>query len=145
MSKETVLIPRKIANQLLHAAQIEPDREVCGLLGAQNGSVSRCYPVRNCALQPEERFLLDAKQQIAAMREMRERGEQLFAIYHSHPTAPAEPSLLDLENASYPEALHLIISLNTKGVLEMRGFRLNPGFSLDQSEVHEVELVMSED
>lgn len=139
MSRETVLIPRKIANQLLHAAQIEPDREVCGLLGAQGGIVSRYYPVQNCDAHPEQRFLLDARQQIAAMREMRERGEQLFAIYHSHPSAPAEPSSADLEAASYPEALHLIISLNTKGVLEMRGFRLAP------PEIREVELVMSED
>ncbi len=56
---------------------------------------------------------------------MRENGEALFAIYHSHPTSPAEPSAIDLELAAYPDALYLIISLNTKGVLEMRGFRLN--------------------
>jgi proteasome lid subunit RPN8/RPN11 len=139
MSSEAVIIPRKIANQLLHAAQIEPEREVCGLLGARGGVVSQYYPVQNRDAYPECRFLLDARQHIDAMRDMRERGEQLFAIYHSHPSAPAEPSPADLEAASYPEALHLIISLNTKGVLEMRGFRLKP------PEIREVELVMSED
>jgi len=60
-----------------------------------------------------------------ALRLMRERGEELFAIYHSHPSSPATPSIIDLEEAGYPEALYLIISLNTKGVLEVRGFRLN--------------------
>jgi proteasome lid subunit RPN8/RPN11 len=139
MATETVIIPRKIANQLLHAAQLEPEYEVCGLLGASGGTIGHCYPVKNCDLHPERRFLLDAQQQIAAMRDMRERGEQLFAIYHSHPSAPAEPSPADLEAASYPDALHLIISLNTKGVLEMRGFKLNP------PEICEIELVMSED
>jgi proteasome lid subunit RPN8/RPN11 len=139
MSSETVIIPRRIANQLLHAAQTEPEREVCGLLGALGGAVSRCYPVRNCDVHPERHFLLDAQQQIAALRDMRERGEQLFAIYHSHPSAPAEPSPADLEAASHPEALHLIISLNTKGVLEMRGFRLAP------PKICEVDLAMSED
>lgn len=139
MSSEAVIIPRKIANQLLHAAQMEPEREVCGLLGAHEGVISQCYPVQNCDEHPERRFRLDARQQIDALRAMRERGEQLFAIYHSHPSAPAEPSSADLKKASYPEALHLIISLNTKGVLEMRGFRLNP------PQIHEVDLVMSED
>ena len=74
--------------------------------------------------QPQQRFQLDAAQQISAMAKMRDQGEELFAIYHSHPTAPATPSITDLELASYPDALYLIISLNTKGILEMRGFKI---------------------
>jgi len=62
-----------------------------------------------------------------------------FAIYHSHPHAPATPSTTDIELANYPDALHLIISLNTKGVLEIRGFTI-----IDQS-VEEVLLSMSPD
>ncbi|MBT6079431.1 MAG: hypothetical protein HOG56_03745, partial [Gammaproteobacteria bacterium] len=48
----------------------------------------------------------------------------LWAIYHSHPDAPAAPSAKDLADASYADALYLVISMNTEGVLEMRGFRL---------------------
>jgi proteasome lid subunit RPN8/RPN11 len=59
------------------------------------------------------------------MADMRNQSEKLFAIYHSHPKAPAQPSIYDLEAASYPDALYLIISLNTKGVLEMRGFKIS--------------------
>ncbi len=119
-------IPRKLTNQLLHLAQLSPDDEICGLVGSKNGIPSTCYPIANIAQQPKQRFLLDAKQQIAAMAEMREQGEELFAIYHSHPKTPAEPSSYDLESATYPKALCLIISLNTKGVLEMRGFKISP-------------------
>ena len=118
-------IPRKITNQLLHLAQISPDHEVCGLIGSKNGLPSSCYPVKNIAKLADLRFQLDASQQISAMAAMREQGEQLFAIYHSHPTAPATPSSTDLELAAYPQALHLIISLNTKGILEMRGFKID--------------------
>lgn len=119
-------IPRKLTNQLLHLAQLSPDDEICGLVGSKNGIPCTCYPIANIAQQPQQRFLLDAKQQIAAMAEMREQGEELFAIYHSHPKAPAEPSRYDLESATYPKALCLIVSLNTKGVLEMRGFKISP-------------------
>ncbi|MBE0435856.1 MAG: M67 family metallopeptidase [Methylomicrobium sp.] len=124
MQISEIHIPRKITNQLLHLAQLSPETEVCGLIGSLNGIPNHCYPVDNSADHPENRFLLDPKQQIAAMGQMRENGEELFAIYHSHPTEPAFPSKIDLEMASYPEALNLIISLNTKGVLEMRGFRI---------------------
>jgi proteasome lid subunit RPN8/RPN11 len=122
--QEEILIPRKLAQQLLHLAQISPDAEICGLVGGKNGIPQTCYPIENIAEHPEQRFLLDPKQQIAAMAAMRDHGEQLFAIYHSHPAAPAFPSWIDLEQAAYPEALYLIISLNTKGILEMRGFKI---------------------
>lgn len=125
MSQE-IIIPRKIANQLLHLAQLSPEQEICGLIGGQNGLPTHCYPIGNVSDTPRQRFLLDAAGQIAAMKAMREQSEELFAIYHSHPRAPALPSLTDLQQAAYPDALYLIISLNTKGLLEMRGFKINP-------------------
>ncbi|WP_333877180.1 M67 family metallopeptidase [Methylobacter sp.] len=139
MTQEHIQIPRKITNKLLHFAQISPDLEICGLIGGKNGLPSTCYPIKNIAEQPQQRFQLDAGQQISAMAEMRDQGEELFAIYHSHPTAPAIPSAIDLKLASYPEALYLIISLNTKGVLEMRGFKIDP------KSVQEIVLSLSED
>jgi [CysO sulfur-carrier protein]-S-L-cysteine hydrolase len=139
MSQKEIQIPRKITNQLLHLAQISPDYEVCGLIGSKNGLPAHCYPIKNTADHPQQRFLLDAGQQISAMAKMRELGEDLFAIYHSHPTAPAQPSTNDLELSAYPEALYLIISLNTKGILEMRGFKINQKTAL------EIPLILSDD
>jgi proteasome lid subunit RPN8/RPN11 len=124
MTLPEIKISRKITNQLLHLAQISPATEVCGLIGSQQGRPSSCYPIDNIADQPQQQFLLDPQQQIAAMTKMRERNENLLAIYHSHPTSPAEPSKIDIEMAAYPDALNFIISLNTKGVLELRGFKL---------------------
>lgn len=125
-TQEPIYIPRKITNQLLHLAQISPDAEVCGLIGSKNGIPNSCYPIKNSADHPQQRFQLDPAQQIAAMAAMRNQGEELFAIYHSHPNAPATPSATDLTQAAYPEVLYLIISLNTKGILEMRGFNIDP-------------------
>ena len=125
MKTTEIQIPRKLTQQLLHHAQNSPTSEVCGLIGTKNNCPCSCYPIKNSAPQPENKFLLDAQQQIAAQVAMREKGEELFAIYHSHPTAPALPSQTDIALATYPNALHFIISLNTKGVLEMRGFQIN--------------------
>ncbi|MCQ8116855.1 Mov34/MPN/PAD-1 family protein [Methylomonas rosea] len=125
MNNSEISLPRKLTNQLLHLAQLSPDTEVCGLIGADSaGMPASCYPVENSAATPETRFLLNSSQQIEAMRQIRDKGETLFAIYHSHPHSPAQPSLTDIKEASYPDVLHLIISLNTKGVLELRGFKI---------------------
>ena len=119
-----VRLPRAIVNRILGHVQADARREVCGLLGARGGEVCGWYPVRNIAGDAARRFEMDPREQIAALRRMRERGETLFAIYHSHPAAPARPSASDLAEAAYPEALYLIVSLDTKGVLEMRAYRI---------------------
>ncbi|MDD4916001.1 MAG: M67 family metallopeptidase [Methylococcales bacterium] len=139
MNISEISLPRKLVNEILHLAQLSPDAEICGLLGAdRNGLPVCCYPVDNCAAIPQNRFLLDASQQIQAMTLMREKGEKLFAIYHSHPAAPATPSAADIEQAVYPEALHLIISLNTKGVLELRAFSIS-GKSIQELSINLIE------
>lgn len=124
MQAKEIQLSRKITNQLLHLAQLSPEHEICGLIGSSDGIASTCYPIQNIASETKTRFQLDAKQQIDAMKTIRDNQQQLFAIYHSHPTAPAVPSATDIEQASYPEAIYLIISLNTKGVLEIRGFSI---------------------
>ena len=45
-----------------------------------------------------------------AQRQMRERGEELLAIYHSHPRATyPSPSETDVRLAYYPSATYLIV------------------------------------
>jgi len=133
--KEEVIFPRPLVNQILNQAQKSPDVEVCGLVGARESQPSSYYRVDNIADSPRKRFLMKPEEQIEAMRKMRSKGEELFAIYHSHPSSPPKPSAIDLDQANYPGILHIIISLNTKGVLEMRGFRID-----DHHDVEEVAL-----
>lgn len=122
-----VKLPRTLINGMLSHAQHSPEVEVCGLIASTPDGHFEIYPVANVATEAEHLFRMDPSVQIDAMRHMRDAGEELFAIYHSHPHAPAEPSVRDLAEAAYPDALYLIISLNTKGVLELRGFRLQRG------------------
>ncbi len=125
MNTQEIQIPRNITNQILHQAQLSPELEICGLIGAKNEIACTCYPIDNSAKTPETRFYMDEKQQINAFATMRNKNEELFAIYHSHPKSPATPSTTDIKLATYPDAVYLIISLNTKGVLEIRGFKIN--------------------
>jgi proteasome lid subunit RPN8/RPN11 len=122
---EKLELPRPLVNAILSQAQQAPDNEVCGLIGGRDGQAEHLYPIDNTALDQARRFQMDPREQIDAMRRMRDNGEDLIAIYHSHPHAPALPSDTDLAEAAYPEAMYLIVSLNTVGVLEMAAFRIH--------------------
>jgi len=122
MSARSISLPRSLIKPLLEAALDAPELEVCGLIGHGPETGYRVYPIANVAQHPRCRFELDPAGQIAAMRCMRERGEALFAIYHSHPDAPARPSTIDIDRAAYSEALYLIISLQHRNGPEVRGW-----------------------
>lgn len=120
--QDAIKIKRTLAIDLLALAQASPNAEICGLVSSIDGKPVRIYPVNNVAGNPACHFDMDPQQQIDALRMIREQNETLFAIYHSHPTAPAVPSTEDVHQWAYSEALGLIISLSIKGVLEMRAY-----------------------
>ena len=119
-------IPRTLVNQILHMAQSSPDRVIGGLIGASNGLVKSFYPVA----MTENTHSLSPAGQDEALSMLHARGENLFAILHSHPLDAAIPTTEDIENINAFRVLHLIISLKTKGVLELRGYRTTdkPGY-----------------
>lgn len=133
----TLTLPRPLVNTILAQAQQSPEHEVCGLIGGRGGQALNCYPVDNTALDQARRYQMDPRAQIETMRRMRDRGEQLMAIYHSHPHAPALPSATDLREAAYPDAVYLIVSLNTVGVLEMTAFHIK------DKQAHEIALELA--
>jgi proteasome lid subunit RPN8/RPN11 len=125
---DTVLVfPRNLVNQVLAHAQQDEHIESCGLISASGGNPSHYYAVKNIAADPSTRFEMEPAQQIAAMKHMREQGEDLFAIVHSHPEGPPLPSATDMQEVGYPDAYYIIVSLHTRGVLEMRGFKITDG------------------
>lgn len=120
---EAVRLPPAVASEIARHALASPGEEVCGLIGVDAGGGMRCYPVRNVARDRSHAFEMEPGGQIDAMRRMRERGEQLLGIYHSHPAGPPAPSLTDIVRHEYPEALYFIVSL-TGGAPELRAFRI---------------------
>jgi proteasome lid subunit RPN8/RPN11 len=131
---ERVFLPRQVVNKILQQAESTPQLEICGLIAARDGYPTRCFAVPNVAKDPSHLFAMEPRRQIDVFRKMRERGEELFAIYHSHPGGSAVPSQTDLQQVGYPEALYLIIGTGDRGMPEIRGWRLSGG------EIVEVEL-----
>ncbi|MFN2492208.1 MAG: M67 family metallopeptidase [Pyrinomonadaceae bacterium] len=87
--------------------------------------ITHIYSLRNVAANKLVSYEAAPEDLFAAQRLMRERGEQLLAIYHSHPDAlePA-PSETDVRMAFYPQAVYFIIGLGGSEPV-MRAFRLS--------------------
>ena len=109
-----------------HARDAEPS-ECCGLIGGYEEKAQTIYPLRNVAANPLVAYEAAAADLFQAQRSMRERGERLLGIYHSHPrsTDPV-PSETDVRMAYYPSALYLIIGLGGAEPA-VKAFRLYEG------------------
>jgi proteasome lid subunit RPN8/RPN11 len=107
-----------------HARQATPF-ECCGLIGGADEHATSIHPLSNVASNPRIAYEAAPEELFAAQREMRKQGEQLLAIYHSHPrsTEPV-PSETDVRLAYYPAAIYLIIGLAGAKPI-MRGFRIS--------------------
>ena len=111
---KSIKIPVLLKARILEQALSRPVEEVCGLAGGTGDLVNHIYPVTNIATDPKHQFLMAPEEQFETMRRIRESGEEMIGIYHSHPETPAEPSATDLEMAAYPDVFYLIVSLRVK-------------------------------
>ncbi|HEV7799260.1 MAG TPA: M67 family metallopeptidase [Pyrinomonadaceae bacterium] len=100
-------------NEIFAYARAADPAECCGLIGgADDGTARTIYPMRNLAADKIVSYEAAPKDLLAAQRLMRERGEELLAIYHSHPLATEPtPSERDVRQAYHPKAVYLIVGL----------------------------------
>ena len=109
---------------IAHAREAAP-HECCGLIGGTNdGQAQSIYRTRNIAADPLVAYEAAPEDLFAAQRIMRQRGEELIAIYHSHPrSSDPQPSATDVRLAYYPAAVYLIVGFRNSEPC-VRAFRL---------------------
>ena len=103
--------------------------ECCGLLAGRVsadgaiGQVSAHYPLMNDLCSPTE-FLSNADDMLAAVKDMRKKGIDILAVYHSHPDSEPIPSKRDLERNYSPTVINVIIGF-TNDEVDMRAWWLD--------------------
>ncbi len=118
------LLPGHVDEMLAHAREASP-AECCGLVGGVVEGAQSIYRLRNVAANPFVGYEAAPEELFAAQRSMRERGENLLGIYHSHPRAAIPtPSETDVRLAYYPSAIYFIISLGAESET-IRAFRIS--------------------
>jgi proteasome lid subunit RPN8/RPN11 len=129
-----IMLPKEVAQEMIAQAKGEAPYEACGIIAGKEGRAVRLYRTAN-AEQSTTTYRLEPEEQYKIFVEMEKKGWELWAIYHSHPAFPAYPSARDIEQAYFPEALYIIVSLAQEEP-EIRAFRIVEG------KVREEELVI---
>jgi proteasome lid subunit RPN8/RPN11 len=121
-----LIIPKDLLKKILDHCRMAFPNEACGILSGKGGQVSRIYAVTNIEPSPVSYFM-DPGEQLRVQKEMRERGERMMAIFHSHPQSPAYPSAKDIKLAFYDDAVYMIVGLSGSGAGEIRAFTIIEG------------------
>lgn len=128
-------IPDGMADEIERHLRSALPNEGCGMLAAvaRDGGLLavRFYPGSNTDASPH-RYTMDPAAVIDALREIDRRGWELGAIVHSHPSGPATPSVTDLAEAYYPDALMVIADLSGPEC-RYRAWRVGPGRGVEEA------------
>lgn len=71
-----------------------------------------CYPLVNEAASPTE-YRSEPRSMFLAIKAIREQGQEILAVYHSHPTSDPIPSKTDRERNYSPDVANFIIGLKS--------------------------------
>ena len=119
-------IPAYVFEQMLEQAKAQAPIEVCGILAGNDGKVEKLYKMTN-ADNSSNHFMMEPKEQFAAVKDIRSAGLEMLAIYHSHPETPARPSAEDIRLALTPDVIYVIVSLQGANAPAVKGFLLEDG------------------
>jgi [CysO sulfur-carrier protein]-S-L-cysteine hydrolase len=100
--------------------------EACGLLAGKEGRPVKFFAMINRDASPVT-YRLEPKEQLRVFDEIDDEGWELLAIFHTHTHSEAYPSETDRDQAFYPEALYLVMSLSDRANPVLRGFRIDDG------------------
>ena len=131
--KESIHLDREFLNEMIAHAKKEKPNEACGLLAGVGDRAVKLFRCTNIHESKTNRYTLDPRQLVEAMKELDTEEWELLAIYHSHPHSPAVPSKVDLELAYYPDSFYVIISLKDETPV-------TKAFKISDGQVQEAEL-----
>jgi len=116
-------IPTKIFQQMVAQAKALAPIEDCGILAGSNGKVEKFYKMTNTD-NSSTHFMMDPREQFAAVKDIRSAGLEMLAIYHSHPETPARLSAVDIKLALTPNVVYVIVSLQSNNGSAVKGFHI---------------------
>ena len=131
-------IPRKIFSQMLAQAREQAPIEACGILAGTGDRVQQLYKMTNTD-QSTDHFTMAPQEQFAVIKDMRTRGLEMLAIYHSHPASPAKPSEEDVRLALTNDVSYVVLSLQRPTEPEIRAFNIDDGV-ISESELEIAEI-----
>jgi proteasome lid subunit RPN8/RPN11 len=124
--KPLIRLPRDLFDRMIAHCRSEYPHEACGMFSGRDGIAGRIYEMPNVERSPVS-YMVDPAAQFRAMKEMRENGETMVSIYHSHPQSRPYPSQKDVRLAFYSDAIYIIVGLGDNSRPEARAYAIVEG------------------
>ena len=121
-----LIIPKNILEKIIAHCKSAYPEEACGILAGKSRAIETVFEMTNAENSPVSYFM-DSREQFQVMKEIRNTGTEMLAIYHSHPHSPAVPSQKDVTLASYPDAAYIIIGLSDMDRPEIKAYLISEG------------------
>jgi len=127
MAAETLRICRTHLDQIVAHARSEHPFEACGLLGGRDGQVESIAVVPNASRSPQSSFEMERQPMVDCIIQFQRSGQEVVAIYHSHPQNEAIPSETDIAQATWPDAIYLIVGFVDPDQPDIRAWVIRQG------------------
>ena len=122
-----IKISKKDFDKIVVHAKSELPNEACGLIAGEitggNKIIRKVYLLTNTD-HSSEHFSLVPKEQLSAVKDMRQSGFVPLGNWHSHPETPSRPSEEDKRLAYDKKASYLILSLMNPGEPVLNSFHI---------------------
>lgn len=128
----TLMIPRALYHELIARCRSAYPKEACGILAGFGGAealaaparvVTAVYPMTNVEESPIG-YSMDPREQLALEKRLRQAGQHMLGIYHSHTASAAYPSSVDVRLAIAPELSYLVVSLQDQETPDVKSYRI---------------------
>jgi proteasome lid subunit RPN8/RPN11 len=109
-----------------HALEDAPD-ECCGMVSARDGEAVAAYRITNSAHSPL-RYEMDPREQLKVeFGEIYDHDLEVGIVYHSHTRSAPYPSQTDINLATHPDAVYVIIGVKDRDNPEVKGYTIRDG------------------
>ncbi|GAB2543456.1 M67 family metallopeptidase [Gracilibacillus alcaliphilus] len=97
MKREKIIIPQILHDQMVEHGRMALPYEACGMLSGNRQEVMSIWPLQN-EWKSDRRFFVSKQVVEQTIQKANDLGEQILAIYHTHPSTEPKPSHYDIKN-----------------------------------------------
>jgi desampylase len=109
---QILILKSHLLEQIIHHAEQGYPYEICGLAGGRGDTVETVTHIPNASPTPHHTYDMERQAMVDAIVAFQRAGQGVLAIYHSHPDGDPVPSERDIAEATWPDAVYIIIGVS---------------------------------
>jgi [CysO sulfur-carrier protein]-S-L-cysteine hydrolase len=119
-------ISRELYDEMVAHAIAEAPDECCGIISSRDDTAVELFRMENVFHTPFK-YDMDPMELYRVVMGIEDAGLDLGIIYHSHTRSEPYPSQTDINLASYPDSLYVIVGTAVRAEPKVRAFTIRDG------------------